>query len=224
MSYIADSDKSDAWIKKVVTDYPVTLIKTKDGTLTGNIRTCPVRLSFPWVFKEAPPMRNADGSFQKSKFMTTLMHPSCADVALYDAELDRVIKERFPAYKNGMKGYDKSLHDGGEKTQLQGYDEGCCYFAATSNEKPKVVDANGAPLVDESRVYPGVWAICVVRPFAYPGKNSTGPTLKKGGSFGLQSLMIIADDKRLGGARSDPSQDFAGVSIDAGVNVDELMA
>ena len=47
--------------------------------------------------------------------------------------------------------------------------------------------------------------------------------VNKGAAFGLQSVMLIADDKNLGGGAEDLSKAFAGVKIDAGdVDVSSL--
>ena len=67
---------------------------------------------------------------------------------------------------------------------------------AGANQAVPCVDARLAPIVDPNKVYPGVWAICTIRSFAYDkGVN-------RGVSFGLQAVMIVADDTNIGGTAS----------------------
>jgi hypothetical protein len=94
--------------------------------------------------------------------------------------------------------------------KYDGYTEGGIYLSCNTDRKPPVVDVKGQVVTDEDRVYPGVWAICTIRPFAYDAK------VNKGVAFGLQSVMLIADDKNLGGGGEDVSKAFAGVNIEAG--------
>src|SRR6185312_5399430 len=101
--------------------------------------------------------------------------------------------------------------DQGDMLKYDGYTEGGRYIIATSKtNKPVVVDVRQQIVTEESKVYPGVWVICTVRPFWYDvGVN-------KGVSFGLQSLMIVADDESLGGGSENIAEAFANVKIDAG--------
>jgi hypothetical protein len=71
-----------------------------------------------------------------------------------------------------------------------------------------VVDRNNNGIIDPSRVYPGVWAIVAVNPYA-SGKNFA----RKGPRFGLQAIQLIADDTNLAGSPPDPKTLFAGVNI-----------
>ena len=111
-------------------------------------------------------------------------------------------------------GLKSPFHDQAEKTlKYKGYQAGAVYFGSSSEYKPRTVDPGMNDIIDETRVYPGVWAIVAVNP--YPFNN-----VSKGVSLGLQSVMIIADDDNIGGGGAvDPRAAFAGVKIDATVNV-----
>ena len=93
-----------------------------------------------------------------------------------------------------------------------GYETGGTFITAISDQKPPVVDQRLAPVVEKEKAASGFWAMVTIRPFAYDkGVN-------KGVSFGLQSVMIIAEDVVFSGGASNPNADFAGVNIDASVN------
>ena len=70
------------------------------------------------------------------------------------------------------------------------------------------VDSRGVPITDQTQARSGFWYLMVLRPFVFD------QGLKKGVSFGLQGLMMIAKDSEFGGGGSSPAADFAGVSID----------
>jgi len=115
----------------------------------------------------------------------------------------RFLAREFPSNIN-PQGQPFGLHcppwrDQAEKQQYTGYTPGLPFFRCTTQYKPQIVDPGMNPIVDEARVYAGVWAILNVNLFSF-GKNPPRP--KKGVSIGLQGVMLIADDTKLaGGAR-----------------------
>ena len=190
----------------------------------GNIFSGIVRLAFPNLFTPRKP--NVQSGSQEEKFGATLLFPVGADLTVFSEEWTRIAKEKFP--KNwGPDGKPINLHspfhDQAEKVYgpkpLSGYTPGAIYCAVTSKFKPPVVDANTNPIVDEKRVYPGVWAFVSLNAYSYGP-----PQPKLGVAFGLQSVMIVADDKPLGGGGSDPRKDFAGITITAASNVADKFA
>jgi hypothetical protein len=205
MKLMTDTKMTDDWIAKAIKDNPIVLLES------GNYRTCPVRLSFPNLFTRSKPIAPAvEGSYGAN-----LIFPVGADRSLLEAAVVDVLRDKCPdalsedpkkrvKFKNPFKDQDEML-------KYDGYCEGGFYISATSRQnKPPVVDAKGAVITDESKVYPGVWAVCTIRPFWYDkGVN-------KGISFGLQSVMIVADDNNLGGGGENLANAFAGVNIDAG--------
>ena len=196
------SKMTDEWIKSVVARNPIVRLES------GNIRTCPVRLSFPNLFKRSKPIPPAiEGTFGAN-----LLFPLCADPAVLKAAHDETRNEKWgPDPKKWPKFSHSAFKPQDEMLKYEGYNEGGFYISATSRQnRPTLVDAKGQIITDETLVYPGVWAVCTVRPFTYDkGVN-------KGVSFGLQSVMIVADDKNLGGGGENVAAAFAGVNIDAG--------
>lgn len=210
-----DTDMTDAWIDEFLKKNPCVATKTKDGELTGNIRTCPVRLSFPFLFEPQEPMEKGG----KPKFSTTLLFPVGADLTLLKVEAERVIKEKSKT----MAGMHVPFRDGSEKPQFAGYDEGVTFFTASTINRPPVVTTSLSPILEPELVYPGVWALVTLRAFYFEAKNPTGAIVKKGASFGLQNVMIVANDKRLGGGGSNPADDFAGVQIAPAMDLSSVM-
>ena len=202
---MADTNMTDEWIERAIKANPCVLLES------GNIRTCPVRLSFPFLFERSKPIPPAT----EGAFAANLIFPLNADLALLTKVAAEVTKAKWadagtpkgPKLKGPLKKQDEML-------KYEGYAEGGLYTTATSRKyQPIVIDPAQRTITDHERVYPGVWAICTLNAFTYDkGVN-------KGTSFGLQTVMIIADDKRLGGGGGgNIASDFAGVQIDAAVN------
>ncbi len=181
----------------------------------GNIFSGPVRLAFPNLFE--PRAAQGNQGEGKSKFGAALLFPLGADMTLFSQTWTKAAKEAFPKHwdaSGNPVGLHIPFHDQREKAfgakPLAGYTPGAITFNVTSNFKPQVVDVQMNPIVDEARVYPGVWAFVSMNVYKY------GPPQPKTGiAFGLQSIMIIADDQKLGGGGSDPRQDFANITMTA---------
>lgn len=185
-----------------------------DAANSGNIRTCPVRLSFPYLFKAQAPMEQG----REPKYAVTCLFPMGADLTVLRAAASRVALEKWPNLGQPGGIQPAQLHtpfkDQGDKAQWGGYSPGAICITASSERKPPVVDARLAPITDEALIYPGVWAFVTLRPFAFETRNPQGAVVKRGISFGLQSVMRLVDDQDLGGASGDPTSDFAGVQIE----------
>lgn len=225
MSMMHKSEMRDDWIRRSVLANPIILLTPKDGGSNRNIRTCPVRLSFPEVFKPKA-RRFANQPQTQEKFSVVLLFPpqqAGVDFSPMSQEVYRVLNEKFAKDYNPhtrqYQGVYTPFRDQGEKAnKLEGYTPGAMFVTCTSRYKPAVVDHRLNPIVDESAVYPGVWALATINAYDF---GVTPPQLKKGVSFGLQSLMIIAGDLKLGGGGSNPAEDYAGVNIEASTNIAE---
>lgn len=196
------TEKSAEWIARSLAANPC--LDLKDG----NFRTTICRLSFPNVFARSKPIPpNTEG-----KYGANLVFPAAADLSVLRAGAGECALAKWPKAAE-MPKLKTPFKDQGEMTKYEGYEAGGVFLTATADQnKPRVFDARMLPITDEDRVYPGVWAIAIVRPFAYDkGVN-------RGVSFGLQAVMIVADDKQLGGGGIDPQTAFGGVNIDAEVN------
>lgn len=191
------------WVQNAVRKNPCVKLDS------GNVRTCPVRLSFPNVFtrgKAIPPAI-------EGKFGANLIFPVQADLTVLKAAMAEVVSAKWPdAGKKGGPKLRSPLKAQSEMAdRWAGYGEEGFFLSCNSNSAIPVYDTRQQPITDPDRVYPGVWAICTIAPKTYDvGVN-------KGATFYLQMVMVIADDMRLGGGAASPS-DFAGIDIDASVS------
>jgi hypothetical protein len=199
------------WIADVVRRYPfMGPMKNDAGEPNGNYRTCPCRISFPNIFAKSKPIPpNIEGSYN-----CNLIIPEMADISLIREAGRQVALEKWSLA--GQPGGPKlafQIKAQADLSQYEGYGQAGWLLTASANKQVPVVDQNMAPVIEsQGKIYPGAWVIAVIRPFAYD------KGVKKGVSFGLQSLMWIADDRSLASGGSNPVRDFAGVNITSDVN------
>jgi hypothetical protein len=210
MSLMKNTRMTDDWITRTVAANPFQ--KMPDG----NFRTCPLRLAFVHLMKPNPDAKNDDGTAKSvpSYECVGLMPPGAAEqisAALWP-DIYATLTRQFPKQiaANGQPfGLNFGWHaDQGMKQQYAGYTPGLPYAPFRTQYKPQIVDPAMNPIVDEGRVYAGVWAILSFNLYDYNNKT-------KGVGFGLQGVMIVADDERLAGGGPDPKTQFAGVRVDA---------
>lgn len=206
----SSTEKSDAWIKNAIERNPCVLLDS------GNIRTCPVRLSFVHLFKRPEPTK----AIPNPKFQANLIFPLGADITVLKEEAARVTKDKWSkaGTREGPK-LKSPFKDQADMLRYDGYTEGGIFISPNSDRKPTVVDARGDLITadDSDKVYPGVWAVCTIRPYTYD------VDVNKGTSFGLQTVMIVAEDKNLGGGgREDVVAAFAGITLDDTVDSSKL--
>lgn len=203
---VRDSIVGDAWIQQTAAAVPIQcVIDAETGQPTGDILTGPVRLAFDTLF--TLPQPSADN--ENPKYGSGMLFTPLADFTPFYEAYNAICAAEFASHFDVATGQYLGLHspfrDQGEKVKFGGFTPGSVFMSSSSKFKPPVVDAQGNPIVDPAKVYPGVWAICAVNGYAY--KNPK----KKGVSFGLQSVMIIGDDTKFGGGAPDPNKTFGGV-------------
>lgn len=195
------------WVENAMKLNPCRMLES------GNILTCPVRLSFPYLFEKQPPM-DTNG---KAKHAVTLLFPFGADLAVLRKEAARVAVDKWPqAGKEGGPKLHSPFRDQAEKTNYEGYIAGAIFITASADRQPPVVNTSSIPVIDQTKIYPGVWGLVSIRAFTFDQK------VKRGVSFGLQAVMLFADDKNLGGGAVDINKEFSGVKIDQNVNPADL--
>jgi hypothetical protein len=197
----------DQWIYQTCQTVPVQrIIDEKTGQPTGDILTGPVRLAFCNLFELPKPSETV----KEPKFGTAVLFTPWSDLTIlqeeYYAEAARSFATKYDAQTQQYYGLRSPFRDQGEKIKFGGFTPGLTFMTCTSKYKPPVVDVRKNPIVDPSKVYPGVWAICAINTFAY--KHPVNP----GVAFGIQSVMIIADDEKFGGGAPDPNKTFGGVA------------
>ena len=196
---------SDAWIANAVKANPCVILAS------GNLRTCPVRLSFPNIFQRGKPVPPAT----EGKYGANLVFPAAADISLLKEEVTRVTKAKWAnaGEKGGPKLKNPIKQQSEMKDRYDGYGDEGVFVSANSGRQVQVFDSRQQLVSDPERVYPGVWVVATIKADTYDVGVNKGPT------FYLQGLMLVADDKRLGGGGSSPS-DFSGIQLDASVSGD----
>lgn len=218
------SEVNPAWLQQVYAANPPQQIRNPDGSLADNaFLTGPVRLSFVYLMDARKPQPTAQQPNPTPYFTATCLFPPGADLSALQQEHARRCREEFPrnATPDGQVfGLYPTFADQGQKPQLESFTPGGVFVEMRANldHRPQVLDSRMNPIAEKTRVYSGVWAICAGRFYAI-GKNSADPTMKKGVRFGLTSVMIIADDKKLAGSSADAKTQFAGISITADTNI-----
>ena len=213
MALMLNSRLSDDWLTKHVAANPFKLQEN------GNFTTCPVRLSFVHLLKPDPNAKNDDGTPKSTPTYecTALCPPGAREqinAVLWPAVYE-IMRTKFPQNIDKTTQQPFGLHnplarDQGEARQYTGYTPGLPFLRFTTQYKPPIVDTAMNPIVDEGRVYAGVWAILHFNMYAF---GDTKKLPKKGVSLGLQAVMLVADDEKLAGGAPDPKTAFAGVSI-----------
>lgn len=216
----APTTKSAAWIQRVIAENPCRALS--DGT--DNIVTCPVRLGFPYLVTPQKP-QDEDGG--KPKYSATLLFQPGSNIDVIKAAMAAKAQAEWGTQLEQFMAMD-NFHKPIKDQRIKAYDgfvPGLPCITATANyldkngsvrSPPPVVMQNMAPYT--GRIYPGIWAICIINPFCFNVRNKQGVVLKRGLGFGLQSAMIVADDTEFGGGTVDPAKAFAGVKIDSDVN------
>lgn len=206
---VRDSIVGDQWIYNTAQSVPIQRVLDKDGNPNGDILTGPVRLAFDNLFE----LPKATEQMNNPKYGASLLFTPYADFNILYEEFYAVCAREFADYYDASSGQYHGLYspfrDQAEKIKFGGFTPGCVFLSCTSKYQPPVVDTRHNPIVDRSKVYPGVWAICSISPYAFKDPR------KKGVAFGLQSVMIIGDDQKFGGGAPDPKQTFSGVNVQA---------
>ena len=193
MSIMRNSRVPDAWVAEAIRANPFSrIIDSATGNPTGSLTTCPCRLSYPSLF--APEKNRQTG--QPTKYKATLLFPPGVDMGLLVQEYHAAVQRLFPGIPANQDGSYPGLHppfkDQGAKSNSPGYTPGAWAITVSTQYKPHICDPALNPITDESRVYPGVWAIVACNFYKF---GVSPPQPKKGVGIGMQTVMIIADDR-----------------------------
>lgn len=163
--------------------------------VSTTVTTGEVRLSYVNLFQ---PRAQHEGA--EPKYSVTILLPK-SDAATYQriqaaiqAAYERGVTEKWNGARPPLK---HTIHDGdGVRPNGEPFGPECkghWVFTATSKQKPEVVDANLNPIIDQSKVYSGVYGRVNINFFAY---NQSG---NRGVSAGLGPVQILRDGEPLGG-------------------------
>jgi hypothetical protein len=207
---MTNSTKTDDWIASVIAANPIHLDPS------GNVITCPVRLTYCDIFEPAKPQRGEVVDPTKpAKYGAAILFPPAA-IHQIRTVIDPVLKNAakaahsrfYDAATDSFAGLNFPLRDQAEKLDQEGFTRLGLWVRVTSRYQPQVVDPMMRPVTDPKRVYNGVWAICALNVYTYDDPR------KKGVSLGLNMVMLFSDDTRLVSKAASPAAAFAGVKID----------
>lgn len=159
------------------------------------VTTGEVRLSYVNLFQ---PRANQPG--QEPKYSVTILLPkSDTDTfhriqAAIQAAYEKGVVEKWNGARPPLK---TVIHDGdGVRPSGDPFGPECkghWVFTASSKQRPEVVDAQLNPIIDQSRVYSGVYGRVNINFFPY---NNSG---NRGIGAGLGPVQILRDGEPLGG-------------------------
>lgn len=216
---VRDSKVGDAWITEMRRLNPPAVLYDEKGQPTGNATTGLVRLSWTNGLLTAQPTKKGDPN-STMKFSTDVLWCPGEDLTVLWNLLFACVAQNWPQ-NQWNPGLPVPFYDGlrnpfraqAEKSmKLAGYTNGGLFTSLSSNFRPAVVDPAYNPIVKPEQVHAGVWGIGTVNAYA-SGKG----TPNQGPRFGLQGMMIVADDTDIGaGGAVDPRKVFAGVRVQPG--------
>ena len=199
---MADTKMTDDWIKQMWAKYPC----RPSPTVEGNFLTGPVRLSYPKLFERGKPRK--DGS--EGDYGVLALIPEAADISLLEKACADAIVAKWPnAGKPGGPKIKRAIKDQEDLQGRPGTKAGSKMFNANAKKQaPGIFDHFNKKLENRDAVYPGCWAILVVRPYTYDVDNQKGVT------FGLQSVTILPiEDIDIGTGTSGSAKEYEGVDF-----------
>lgn len=194
----------DDWLRQACAQNPIQPID--DRFLSG-----PVRLAFPSLF--AAKEQKRDNGDVSHLFEVTMLFPPFVDLSLPWNAAVQMAATKWP--KNIVNGQlvgvglpftsqdDKSI-------KYEGFTPGGWKLTARAKFKPRILDVNGNEITDQSRVYPGAWAIVDFNFYATEIKGNRVNT-------SVNNVYLFADDTNLGGGGPDPAKGLAQVKAMAPV-------
>jgi len=160
-----------------------------------SVVTGEVRLSYVNLFQPRAAQQGGE-----PKYSVTILLPK-SDVATYQriqAAIQAAYEQGVAQKWNGARPPLKhTIHDGdGVRPSGEPFGPECrghWVFTASSKQKPEVVDANLNPIIDQSKVYSGVYGRVHVNFFPYSQSGNRGI------AAGLGPVQILRDGEPLGG-------------------------
>ena len=159
------------------------------------IVTEPCRLAFPALFAPKPTMKGGTDL----KYQATLLLPPDYDMTgLVECVKAAMVKKFGKVIKLvGKNNPLRKVDDLDEDSRATGYEEGWRFINAKSGYQPSVLDQKKQEVLDEKKVYPGMW--CRFHLSAFGWEHAQGG---KGVSFSVNAVQLVRDDTRLDGRKS----------------------
>lgn len=184
------------------------------------IVTEPCRLAFPALFKPRPTVKGGT----KLAYQAALLLPPDFDMKPLVACVQAAMMEKWGKTVKlvGKNNPLRKCDDLDEDNRSTGYEPGWRYTNAKSDYQPAVLDQKKQEILDEKKIYPGVW--CRFHLTAYAWEN---PKNNRGVSFSLNAVQLVREDDRLDGRKTAKdvfgeieSDDLAGAPENGGSDDD----
>lgn len=162
------------------------------------VKIGPVRTSYIHLLAR----EKFDGDNGEGKYTMTILVPKAEKDAVAEIvkAIDQAYEEGVSSRWKGKKPpFDKHnlLRDGdGVNRNGDSFGEefkGHWFLKVKTSKKPNIIDAKGAPLLDEEEIYSGMWVATVVSFYAYDSNGNRGVAA----AFDL--VKKLKDGERLGG-------------------------
>lgn len=168
--------------------------------------TPPGIASYAFVWKPQPSMTAG----QEPKFAITLVISKKADLTPLRRACEVAAVKKFGDKALKLIKLDKlklPFRDGDDEREEDDLYKGKVFFAAKSNQKPRVVDEDLNPITDEFEFYSGCKCRLSVWPYGYDVNGN------KGVAFSLNNIQKLGEGERLSGRRA-PEDEFGGADDD----------
>jgi len=167
------------------------------------VYTTPIgRLSYPYLFEK---------SELSDQFAATLIFDEGTDLAELEAEIERAADEKWGKGK-WPSNFQHPVHDNSEKEDVAGYTNPGSYTSFKRKTRPKVVANEKDPSTGDLReITPEsgeAYAGCYVRVSYHAYAWSNAKFKSNGVSLQLHNVQKMSEGEPLGGALSDPNEDF----------------
>ena len=225
---INHSRMTDEWIRTKVQQNPIVELPPKDPTSGETfLFTCgPVRLSYPHLLKPfidkknlaKPPKYNTALWFTPFHQLDVLYAAGCRLVAAQKkVSPDFLWQHMMRPIPGKIADLNTPFRDQVEKAMAgeAGYTPGCMFMNASSDRPVRVQRISGGQRVDmtaaeDHLLYGGMWGIPTVN--LYISRENKQEQIPARLCAGLNSMLIFADDERIGGgAQVDPDQAYGSV-------------
>lgn len=167
--------------------------------------TEPCRLAFPSLFEPKPRFKGSD----RETYQAVVLLPPEVDKKPFVNAIKAAMLDKWGKLLQ-LRSDKNPLRECGEKSTIDGYEEGWHYINTHSGYAPGLVDQKRQEVIDREKFYAGCW--CRFHLTAYAWEHPTGG---KGVSFSLNAVQFVKDDDRLDG-RKKAADVFDAIEVEDG--------
>lgn len=157
-----------------------------------------VRLSFPNLFKPKAMQAGQEPKFGATFLLDDKQHAEL--ISQIEKMIERLSLDHF---KKKVSLKQKCLHDGNEKSEMEGYGDGVHFITSSTKRRPAVVNRDLSPITEEDgTVYPGCYVNATVQ--LWVQDNDYG----KGVNAELRAVQFVKNGDSFGAAPVNAEDEF----------------